>query len=182
MCRQLWMCGRIDHSHTLGHGGVIEGLVSRNQGNRTEASRLTPPSEWCSRMMVSERGSPLIVIGWSSGSSKSASVSESWLIKPISNMCCRSSAPVHTFLLGWAGSPITAVIGAECLCSDSATCAIVRMPHMAVPWKTRVRKIRQSRDTEFIATEDAGRDREGGGCCLVTELGTLGDEVSIFAL
>jgi hypothetical protein len=31
---------RIIHVHTLSHGGVVEGLVSRDQGNWAEASRL----------------------------------------------------------------------------------------------------------------------------------------------
>jgi hypothetical protein len=40
-----------------------------------------------SRMTVSESGSPLMGIGSSSGSSKSAAVSGSWLISPIARRC-----------------------------------------------------------------------------------------------
>ena len=42
-------------------------------------------------MTVSESGSPLILIGSSSGSSKSASVSGSWLISPMASKCWSNS-------------------------------------------------------------------------------------------
>jgi hypothetical protein len=52
-------------------------IRTSHQSQVTPCRRNTPPSQRRSRMMVSERGSPLIVMGWSSGSSKSAAVSGS---------------------------------------------------------------------------------------------------------
>jgi hypothetical protein len=63
--------------------GLID--MALDQGRRVEEIIRHPQRR--SRMTVSERGSPLISTGASSGSSKSEAVSGIWLIKPIFSRC-----------------------------------------------------------------------------------------------
>ncbi len=91
------------YGETFGNRGGVEVPVSGNQRHLTEtrilmssvdfesppraARRRRPPSHRRSRMTVSERGSPSIAIGSSSGSSKSAAVSGSWVMRPLAIIC-----------------------------------------------------------------------------------------------